>query len=272
MLDTKDTEQILGEFTDTLRGLDREERTIQEYRRIARVFLTQAEEEEPTDKEALQFLGKMKEGYKTNTRQVAYYALKALYSMMEWPWGIRSPKVKSYEELNQPILKPGQIAKMIEKVKEWEDRRLPAYLAVSTIYGLRLMEMAGITQEHLQDQTLLVLTRKGGVPHRHQIAEEIAPYLEGVPWGLGRAGVNKIFKEICYLAFNDVMPGYGWHSIRRSLVTEMTRKGLDIMMLYKFMRWKPQGMMAIPMTYARLEDPEVDEAVFKKHPFLEMWD
>lgn len=273
-----DKQAVLSDFEDTLNGLGRESTTISKYMEVASGFLkhvTIPPGEQPTSRDVLLYLGKRRKDCKTNTRQVDHYALKALFKSMDLDWDIPGPKPTSYEELDQPVLSRKQVGRMIQTMKDHEERRLPAYLAVATVFAPRRSELAVIEAKHLVDGTLLIQTRKRGMPRRHQIPEAIGPYLWEVPWRRVSADtMNYLFKQMLYETFGELesFHNYGWHSIRRAVVTELLQEGLDIMLLYKFMRWKPMGMLVLPMTYNRLEDPATDEQVFEKHPFLKMWE
>lgn len=68
--------------------------------------------------------------------------------------------------------------------------------------------------------------------------------------------------------------GYGWHSIRRSLATELVLAEASALNVLRFMRWaepsiQPElGMLAI---YVKQDQERIDEEIFKIHPFLPYW-
>ena len=72
----------------------------------------------------------------------------------------------------------------------------------------------------------------------------------------------------------EVGDGYGWHSIRRSLATELVNTDIATIKVLRFMRWsdasmkKELGMLAL---YAKREQELIDKSVFSVHPFLESW-
>jgi len=270
-----DRQAILTEFSETLMGLGREDPTIRKYTQVAGAFLNEVEADLPTQRDALRYLGRMRDGYKANSRNLYYYALKALFGQMGWAWDIPAPKSKTqdYEQLDQPVLATGEIQQIIESAKRHQDPELAAYFAVSSTYGLRRCQLAAIRPEHLQDGKLFVQPSKGGRPYRHQIPPQIAPHLEGIRWRGDIKRMDRLFKYLLFSAFGDIADyyGYGWHAVRRALVTELNRRGLDIMLLYKFMRWKAWGMITMPLIYSHLEDEATDQAIFEKHPFLGMW-
>lgn len=267
---------ILRDFEDTLNGLGREPTTIRKYLEVASGFLNEvalSPGEPLTSMDALRYLGRRRENYKTSSRQVYHYALKALFKSMGLTWDLPGPK-STYEELDQPVLSREQVSQMIQTMKDHPERKLPAYLAIATTFGPRVSELAAIEAKHVENGTLIIQTRKRGMPRRHQIPEAIGPYLQ-VHWRkVSVDSMYLLFKQMLYETFGELesFHGYGWHSIRRAVVTELLQEGLDIMLLYKFMRWKPIGMLVLPMTYNRLEDPATDEQVFEKHPFLKMWE
>jgi hypothetical protein len=67
---------------------------------------------------------------------------------------------------------------------------------------------------------------------------------------------------------------YGWHSIRRALATELLMRDVSLINILRFMRWSDaslRGEFGMLVIYARRNQGEIDECVFKVHPFLASW-
>ena len=62
--------------------------------------------------------------------------------------------------------------------------------------------------------------------------------------------------------------GYGWHSFRRSVATELKNAGIREWDIYSFMRWSTGSILA---TYIQTEPKQNKEKIFKKHPFIQYW-
>jgi len=86
--------------------------------------------------------------------------------------------------------------------------------------------------------------------------------------------MTRVFQRIMSKVGLQVVRGYGWHSIRRALATELVLRDISALNILRFMRWSDAGvkgefgMLAI---YARREQDKIDKSVFKVHPFLSAW-
>lgn len=205
----------------------------------------------------------------------------------EWPLlPGEAPKVKESDIYN-PALDPALVAKLIATARGGGvSRTAKALMALSTIYGVRRIEMASIRPQDidLHHGTLFVRTAKGGRERWHLIPEEIKPYLD-IPWKQpSTAKVTRAYQAIEAAAGVQRMYEIGWHAIRRILVRMLVIAGVPDMMVRNFMRWKRGGSdmqwlyFSSPVvgeggerTVASRLDTDVDLAVFKVHPFLQLW-
>lgn len=261
-----------------LLGMGRTKGTVNEYTRHAQRFLDFAGDGELDHHTVLDFLTQMGEG-SPSTRRVAFFSIRNLFESMDKPLKLKRPKDPVVRnEVKRPVTDKARIQTMIEWAKNEGTPIERAYLAVATTYGLRRVELCGIHPGDIDEGHLMVFTRKGGQPRRHIIPPEIAPVIYGFDgWGrLGDYEMSQLFKTIAFQSLLDPLRGYGWHSIRRSLVTELFREGregVDILTVHSFMRWQGgmSSMMSMPAVYTRFEAGEVDEKVFQIHPFLPFW-
>ena len=68
--------------------------------------------------------------------------------------------------------------------------------------------------------------------------------------------------------------GYGWHAIRRALVTELVKADVSLLNILRFMRWSEGSVrneFSMVAIYAHKDQVSIDRSVFKVHPFLEAW-
>ena len=83
-----------------------------------------------------------------------------------------------------------------------------------------------------------------------------------------------MFQRIMSKVGIEVNRGYGWHSIRRALATELVLRDTSALNIVRFMRWSDAGvkgefgMLAI---YAKRNQAEIDKCIFRNHPFLSAW-
>jgi len=263
----------------------------------ARAFLKWLGNKELSAENIRKWLDKLKrDGYSEGTIAQDYAIIRRLVNVNGLPWPFRrsdAPLV-SEQGIYAPALDPDDIKAMVNVVlgKEKSLTAAPradhrAFLALSTIYGLRRIEMQEMSPEFLdeENQLLFVQTAKRGRQRYHLIPEIILPHL--VDWGFERpmssTGLSRLFDELkgmIGLKADEV----GWHSIRRSAVRDAFEAGLSEPTVMSFYRWK-RSTSDIALRYATsrivgrgreyaalgLEDRRVDEAVFAVHPFLSFW-
>lgn len=273
----------IKQMHEDLLGLGLAHGTIAVYCTAAKQFLAQVEGD-PDDldhHDALRYLGGLREKTKANTRKVAYYALRAFYKSVGVDFDVQAPKDNSPGEISRPMLKKAEVNRLIAWAREGGTPRDRAFLALSTVFGLRRSELVALRDVDIEDSLIMIWTKKGGDPKRHLMPDCIAPAIYGYDqWAsLCPTSVSILFKAMLIEAGLGFRRGYGWHSIRRCLVTELIRNDVDSLIANRFMRWHggrspldPSGMLAMTDIYTRFEDREIDEMVFSGHPFLEAWE
>lgn len=273
----------LERYRSDLLGMGLTRGTIAVYMGHARKYLAGLPDEQEAVKdphEVLAYMGKMREeNVSPNTRQVAFYALKAFLASLDVDMKFKPPKdPERRSDPHRPYFTRPEVLDLIGWAKKEGAPRDKALLALSTTYGLRRTELCGILAEDVAEDRITIWTAKqrgAKKPRVHKLPPQIAPLChEYREWGsLSETAMSQEFKVILSFATGDYQGQTGWHAIRRSLATELRKNGADILAIRNFMRWKG-GMtgMEMPSLYIQLNDPDVDEEIFNKHPFLEAWE
>jgi hypothetical protein len=209
-------------------------------------------------------------------------AIKLLADIQHWgegPQGTDFPKLSlpkiSPDEIRRTILSKAVIGSMITMGKQGilSDIEL-CYLALSTTWGLRRIEMVRLTPKSFpDDQHLIIDTAKGGSRTTHLVPDIIAPYLKCFRHYKADS-LTHLFHRMAEKCGIDTKAGYGYHSIRRSLATELILAEASALNVLRFMRWSDAstrsefGMLAI---YARKNQKRIDLDIYRIHPFLTFW-
>ena len=120
---------------------------------------------------------------------------------------------------------------------------------------------------------MTVPTAKGGKITTHLVPSEIRPYLRHFRH-YAPDSLTHMFHRILTKIGLSTTTGFGWHSIRRSLITELVLSEASALNVIRFMRWSEAsakgefGMLAI---YAKGDQARIDKSIFKMHPFLPYW-
>ncbi len=207
---------------------------------------------------------------------------------LEWPYGRgESPQIRE-DRIKAPALDPDIIGEQIQAVKKNGEPDEKAFLAISTTYGTRRIEMVEFTAEdvNIRDRAIHISTAKHGRERTHTIPEEIVPYLEQYDFDKKRSDSEllTLWYRIEYEIELDHTDQVGWHSIRRTLNT-LLLDHLPEVTVMSFMRWKQRTSSHMPYRYSAQrfvgregmstrvvgEARDVDSKVFEVHPFLEYW-
>jgi len=239
------------------------------YMKISSNFLSSLDHFPPTTDDVKGWISPLSsQSYK----RFSYYVLKRLFAANNWRWDIRKPPEPA--DISPPILEFDTVAYLIQ-MRDLLDERETAYLALSTTYGFRRAELASLSKENFNHHLVVATVKKGRV-RVHSIPEEIKDIVLGYPFRpIDESWLSRIFQRI----FRDVelehQPGYGWHSIRSSLVSQLSLRGVSDSIITKFMGWKVMptgvGVAKVLGTYVRPPEEEVDKKIFESHPFLPLW-
>ena len=208
-------------------------------------------------------------------------AIKLLAEIQHWgegPQGRDFPKLSlrrvSPDEIRRTILSKDAIGSMITLGRQLLSNTELCYLALATTYGLRRVEMVRLKPSSFSPPgTLTVHTAKGGAKTTHQLPPQIAPYLASFRH-YEADSLTHMFHRIAGKLGIDTGSGYGWHSMRRSLITELILSDASALNVLRFMRFSDAsargefGMLAI---YAKKDQERIDREIFKIHPFLPYW-
>jgi len=206
----------------------------------------------------------------------------------EWPFRRgESPQIRE-DQVKAPALDPGIISEAITAVKEEGSPEEKAFLALSTTYGLRRVEMVelGAADLRVKDKTIHIATAKHGRERTHPVPEEILPYLSVYDFNHSRS--DYFVFALWYQIENRIKLPHteqvGWHSIRRTLNT-LLEPLVSRNTLNSFMRWKQRTSADMSYRYSAVRfvgregmTTQVvgdaltgDNQVFAVHPFLEHW-
>jgi len=119
-----------------------------------------------------------------------------------------------------------------------------------------------------------VHTAKDGEVAFQMVPDGIKDYMKGYRGCKDVRYMTRVFQRIMSKVGLEVDSGYGWHSIRRALATEVARCDVSAINILRFMRWSyasVQGEFGMLTIYARCEQEKIDRSIFEVHPFLSAW-
>jgi len=202
-------------------------------------------------------------------------AIKLLAQIQGWEFPKLSLRRVSPDEIRRTILSKEAIGSLITLGTQGllSDTEL-CYLALATTYGLRRVEMVRLKPSSFPNEHhLIVDTAKGGSKTTHLLPPQIVPYLASFRHYEADT-LTHMFHRIAQKAGISTGAGYGWHSIRRSLATELTLSEASALNVLRFMRWSDastRGEFGMLVIYAKKDQERIDEEIFKIHPFLGYW-
>lgn len=242
------------------------------------------------------YLAKLTEEKKGgNTKRFAYYIIKKFFQVngQEWPFGRGAPPKTPPLELNAPAM-PSEDIKTIIKNRDRLEAWQGGVMALSTTYGLRQEEILRVGFDDINEGKIFIHTVKHGTERWHILPEEITPYVQAWASLDSRPAKSTLFIEFHKIANRcgvTTHRGVNFHSIRRTLATELSRSGqlavelvargiatpemigsgLNLVAVYQFLRWSLPTAFGMLGVYSHLPDDEVDQAVLAAHPFLPLW-
>ncbi|MBA7644067.1 hypothetical protein ES703_51804 [subsurface metagenome] len=202
-------------------------------------------------------------------------AIKLLAVIQGWAFPKLSLRRVSPDEIRRTILSKDTIGGMITLAKQGllNDTEV-CYLALATTYGLRRVEMVRLKPSSFPNEHhLIVDTAKGGSKTTHIIPPQIVPYL-GSFRHFEADSLTHMFHRVAGKCGLDTGAGYGWHSIRRSLATELILSEASSLNVLRFMRWSDastRGEFGMLVIYAKKDQERIDQEIFRIHPFLPFW-
>lgn len=202
-------------------------------------------------------------------------AIKVLARAQEWEFPKLPLRRVRPDEVRRTILSKKTIGSMITLGRQGLLKDIELYyLALATTYGLRRVEMTKLKPSSFPDEHhLIVDTAKGGSRTTHLIPPQIAPYL-GCFKHYEADSLTHMFHRIARKCGLNTGAGYGWHSLRRSLATELIMSEVSALNVLRFMRWSDastRGEFGMLTIYAKKDQGRIDNDIFKMHPFLSYW-
>lgn len=254
--------------------------TRRSYISVARKLVRQAgKSSDFTRQDLLGFIDSLNNGSPNslNYQRLAYYALKRILKALGEPWPLDSrsdlPPLPPRMAMQRPSTEFKSLIAMIDHAKSVGGSWGQAYLVLSSVYGLRRVEMTTVDIK-LPESKLIVKTAKHGEWREHLVPENLKPYLESYnPYSI--ATLSLIYNALASAAGVQRQVRENWHSVRRLLDTELIKAGPPhvsgpawYLMVKHFMRWNlPSGDMAAYYFSAQ----DVDKEIFSVHPFLGRW-
>lgn len=235
------------------------------------------EKESYTRTDITAFLAHLRErGLRQSTINKDIKAIRLLAQIQGWDFPKLSLKRINPDEIRRPILSKEVIGRMIILGRQHllSDTEF-CCLALATTYGLRRTELAKLNPTSFLNGTQLVVnTAKGGSKTTHLIPPQVVPYLVSFRH-YEPDSLTHVFHRIVQKSGLNIGAGYGWHSIRRSLATELILADASALNVLRFMRWSEastRGEFGMLTIYAKKDQERVDTDIFKLHPFLPYWE
>ena len=262
--------------------------TIQTYLEIAKLFLDQLGDKEPTDSDFRRyFIHRREQEISERTLRKEFFCLKKLALANGWEWTFTADDTPfSEEEPTAPAFRLEVVENLI-KAQHLYLKSDRFYLAVSTTWGCRREELARIRKRDYDAETILIRTAKKGRRVRHLIPDVLKPIFEDYhPKVHTPTALSIMFHRICRTADIEVEKGSSFHSFRRSLRTLLewclAENRLPLSLVADYQGWskasKGIAYGGAPMLgiYAHPEilssDPfAADRLIYPIHPFLKFW-
>jgi len=260
-----------------LMGLGKTEAVAKEWGAVAAEFeQVCGEKRSYTRADVIAFLAHLrKRGLRHSTIEKDLKAIKVLARAQEWEFPKLPLRRVRPDEIRRTILTKKAVGSIIIMGRQGllKDIEL-CYLALATTYGLRRIEMTRLEPSSFLDEHHLVVdTAKGGSRTTHLIPPQIAPYL-GCFKHYEADSLTHMFHRIARKCGLNTGAGYGWHSMRRSLATELIMSEASALNVIRFMRWSDastRGEFGMLTIYAKKDQERIDNDIFKIHPFLDFW-
>ncbi len=263
------TKDLLSNFEIYLKSIRRRPSTMNYYMPEARRFLKSIKGEAFDESDGRAYLANLY-NMKDGTARKIHYVLRALFKSQDITFNVETPPME--DNPFQPTIRQDEMPTLITAVKESGDPNERGALALSTVYGVRRVEIWRASENDLnrEDRTITIHTAKKGRTRTHLIPNEVLDHISGYdfkprsdPW------YATLFWGMIKKAGLDLPKGYGFHSIRRALYTGLTGK-VDFLFRHEFLRWRIRGV-DLGMIYDQNPPAQIDQIVFDNHPFLGCW-
>lgn len=230
--------------------------------------------------------------YSEGTVNLIFRLIRTLFNRngLEWPFAQgEAPRIRE-DSIAAPALHPNTIMRMIEAVKKEGDPAEKAFLALSTTYALRRVEMTELSSKDVRtkDKTIHIATAKHGRERTHIIPDQILPHLKEYDFdnNMSEFTLFTLWYQLEYRIGMTHIPRVGFHSIRRTVNTLLAKKLPDIT-VKSFMRHKQRTSSDMTYRYSAVtfvgEEEDATEVVGSAlqtdldvfadgiHPFIDYW-
>lgn len=186
-----------------------------------------------------------------------------------------------------PTLHPESILRLVAWARRPDAPPLARrYIAISTLYGARVSEMAALRQEDvdLPGRRVYLWTRKDGESRWQSIPSPAAWALAGAWTPRRTQALQAMFVDACHRAGVPREDGMGWHSVRRGLAYALTQAGVPLEARHAFTRWaggrKGEDIadyyagatrLLSPSGWVQAQRDDPDAAAWARHPFVAAW-
>ncbi|NVM22253.1 MAG: hypothetical protein HWN68_10800 [Desulfobacterales bacterium] len=268
-MDEQQINDLLQNFDIYLKSVRVKPSTLRTYIPEASRFLKSIKGKEFDESDGRAYLANLY-SMKDSTANKIYYALLALFKSQNIRFEMDPPQI--VDSPFQPTIRPDEMPTLITAIKESGDPNERGALALSTIYGVRRVEIWRASENDLnrEDRTITIHTAKKGRVRTHLIPDEVLDHISGYDF-IPRSDQTyaNLFWGMIKKAGLDFPKGYGFHSIRRALYTGLTGK-VDFLFRHEFLRWRIRGIN-LAMIYDQNPPAQIDKIVFDNHPFLGAW-
>lgn len=210
--------------------------------------------------------------------QWVYFALRRLFRSLEIQFPLDAddkPQIRP-SMTKVPVASDTQIQDMVKTATRSHDFEWACYMALSTIYGLRVGEIQELVPRlQSQPETILVRVEKSGTEREHLVPPEIRGYLRPIRHR-SLSHLGNVYGRVVRAAGHERQYGEGYHAVRRALDSSLMNSGLAIPLVANFMRWggklaRLSPAFSMPVHYYHPDVAIVDQEVFKVHPYVRFW-
>lgn len=264
---------ILKQFESELWRSSQQTKSVMLYH--AKKYLDFANGADPFDRATvLRYLRhlEVEEKYALNTVRVAGHVIHRLFQVAQVRFPLGKRWLPEVTDADKPVSSKAEIRQMIKAKLALDEL---AFLALSTIYGLRREELKRIQKADIdyKNGTIFIRTCKHGDERTHILPKQITEVLK--QHNFDKEYTPNMLSWIWHsIEKKSGLPhkyGSGWHSIRRYLDTVLLEKaGLENTAI--FLRWQISRSSFMPLHYISKDTKQVDEEVFEVHPVLPLWE
>lgn len=271
-----------------LERLDRElgarytDATRKSYQTQARLFLHSAGEKAAyTRDDVLAYIDGLITADKShNSIRSAIVGIQALCRAIDCPWPLAGkPLHLPHEDDDEglgPVLSPEEVETLIAVARTGETYGRGAVrvaTCLATVYGFRVSEIARILTAGISEPHLSVVTSKSKRKREHGIPSILFEQVRCPPVRCSAESLHGMFRRLMTEHVRVPVKGEGWHAVRRALVTGLAANEVPDRLLVRFFGWSRTGSAGVVIAdrYTRIDYRQVDELVFRRHPYLRAW-